>query len=229
MWAMPLYATLPAITEWIVEQGWTRAYARIEDVGLRNYFLYFVMYMACVEFFVYCNHRGLHDVKIGYKCGSKCCPILLSFSIPCVAVCCCPLEKLGCILLSNLQNSNLPICLRWLHYIHHKYNKEHTMSPFAGLAFHALDGITQVSFFSAHVFYVYNPSASVPSVPAYSHPAAADSGLRNIVLEVFLTDLPMAGSLTPRGSWGQWMTWQQRHYLTSLFNLRGSRCPHRSQ
>ena len=33
---------------------------------------------------------------------------------------------------------------RLLHNIHHKYNKEHTLSPFAGLAFHPLDGILQV-------------------------------------------------------------------------------------
>lgn len=33
---------------------------------------------------------------------------------------------------------------RTLHYIHHKYNKEHSLSPFAGLAFHPLDGILQV-------------------------------------------------------------------------------------
>lgn len=33
---------------------------------------------------------------------------------------------------------------RYLHWDHHKYNKEHTLSPFAGLAFHPLDGILQV-------------------------------------------------------------------------------------
>ena len=33
---------------------------------------------------------------------------------------------------------------RMLHHTHHKYNKEHTLSPFAGLAFNALDGILQV-------------------------------------------------------------------------------------
>ena len=33
---------------------------------------------------------------------------------------------------------------RLLHHTHHKYNKEHTLSPFAGLAFNALDGILQV-------------------------------------------------------------------------------------
>lgn len=32
----------------------------------------------------------------------------------------------------------------WLHVIHHKYNKGDQMSPFAGLAFHPLDGIMQV-------------------------------------------------------------------------------------
>lgn len=30
-----------------------------------------------------------------------------------------------------------------LHYDHHKYNKAHTLSPFASLAFHPLDGILQ--------------------------------------------------------------------------------------
>ena len=52
-----------------------------------------------VEFFVYWQHRLLHEIKWGYK---------------------------------------------HLHYIHHKYNKEHSLSPFAGLAFHPIDGILQV-------------------------------------------------------------------------------------
>jgi len=34
-------------------------------------------------------------------------------------------------------------CCSWLHVIHHKYNKGDQMSPFAGLAFHPLDGIMQ--------------------------------------------------------------------------------------
>jgi len=32
---------------------------------------------------------------------------------------------------------------KYLHYDHHKYNKEHTLSPFAGLAFNPIDGIIQ--------------------------------------------------------------------------------------
>lgn len=38
---------------------------------------------------------------------------------------------------------DIPWAYRVLHHDHHKYNKEHTLSPFAGLAFHPLDGILQ--------------------------------------------------------------------------------------
>ena len=36
------------------------------------------------------------------------------------------------------------LACRMLHHTHHKYNKEHTLSPFAGLAFNPFDGILQV-------------------------------------------------------------------------------------
>lgn len=64
---MPLYSVLPAVTEYAVEQGWTKSYTRISDVGVGRYLAYFVIYMACVEYFVYWMHRGLHDIKIGYR------------------------------------------------------------------------------------------------------------------------------------------------------------------
>ena len=67
MFSMPLYSVLPAVAELFVEQGWTRAYSRVSDVGIGWYLAYFVLYMTCVEYFVYWMHRGLHDVKIGYK------------------------------------------------------------------------------------------------------------------------------------------------------------------
>jgi lathosterol oxidase len=107
--AMPLYALLPAITEYIVEQGWTMSYARIDDVGVGRYCLYFALYMTSVEFFVYWQHRLLHDIRPGYK---------------------------------------------YLHHIHHIYNKEHTLSPFAGLAFHPLDGILQAVPYTWTLFFV---------------------------------------------------------------------------
>ncbi|KAK9867777.1 hypothetical protein WJX84_008157 [Apatococcus fuscideae] len=107
--SMPGYAVLPAVTEWVMEQGWTRSYTRIDSVGLVKYWLYFALYMTSVEFFVYWMHRGLHEIRLGY---------------------------------------------RWYHYIHHKYNKENSLSPFAGLAFHPLDGILQAIPYCWTLFYI---------------------------------------------------------------------------
>jgi lathosterol oxidase len=42
---------------------------------------------------------------------------------------------------------------KYLHYDHHKYNKEHTLSPFAGLAFHPIDGILQAIPYGWTMFY----------------------------------------------------------------------------
>ena len=67
MGSMPGYAVLPAVTEAIVEAGWTRAYPRIADVGALRHALYFAAYMVCVEFCVYWMHRLLHDIRIGYR------------------------------------------------------------------------------------------------------------------------------------------------------------------
>ena len=87
MRAMPAYSMLPTFTEYAAEAGWTKAYPRVENVGVGAYVIYFVLYMISVEFGVYWMHRGLHDIKWAYK---------------------------------------------WLHAQHHVYNKEHTLSPFAG-------------------------------------------------------------------------------------------------
>jgi len=42
---------------------------------------------------------------------------------------------------------------RLLHNEHHKYNKEHTLSPFAGLAFHPMDGILQAVPYTLTLFF----------------------------------------------------------------------------
>lgn len=95
--AIPLYAVMPAAIEWAAEQGWTRAYSRVADVGIGRHILYFAAFMTSVEAGVYVMHRSLHDVRL----------------------------------------------YRSLHHIHHQYNKQDALSPFAGLAFHPLDGIMQ--------------------------------------------------------------------------------------
>lgn len=43
---------------------------------------------------------------------------------------------------------------KWLHATHHKYNKENTLSPFAGLAFHPIDGMLQASPYVVGLFMV---------------------------------------------------------------------------
>ena len=58
--AMPLYSLLPTITEWAAENGYTKAYPRIGNVGVAMTVVYFCLYMTCVEFGVYWMHRGLH-------------------------------------------------------------------------------------------------------------------------------------------------------------------------
>jgi lathosterol oxidase len=65
--AMPLYSLLPMAAEMAAEKGWTKAYPRIDNVGLPLYVLYFFLYMASVEFGVYWMHRLLHEIKWAYK------------------------------------------------------------------------------------------------------------------------------------------------------------------
>ncbi|KVI02795.1 Fatty acid hydroxylase [Cynara cardunculus var. scolymus] len=98
MKAMPWYCALPTISEYMVENGWTRCFPRISDVGWFSYVLNLGFYLVLVEFGIYWMHRELHDIKPLYK---------------------------------------------YLHATHHIYNKQNTLSPFAGLAFHPLDGILQ--------------------------------------------------------------------------------------
>ncbi|KAI3794195.1 hypothetical protein L1987_36824 [Smallanthus sonchifolius] len=98
MKAMPWYCALPSVSEYMVENGWTRCFSRISDVGWISYTWYLSLYLIFVEFGIYWMHRELHDIKPLYK---------------------------------------------HLHATHHIYNKQNTLSPFAGLAFHPLDGILQ--------------------------------------------------------------------------------------
>ncbi|CAL9046517.1 delta(7)-sterol-C5(6)-desaturase-like isoform X1 [Musa acuminata AAA Group] len=98
MKAMPWYCVLPTLSECMVENGWTRCFSSIREVGWPAYTVYLISYLVIVEFGIYWAHRELHDIKPLYK---------------------------------------------YLHATHHVYNKQNTLSPFAGLAFHPLDGILQ--------------------------------------------------------------------------------------
>lgn len=88
MKAMPWYVGLPTVSEYMIENGWTKCFARISDIGWFAYLVYLVIYLVLVEFGIYWMHRELHDIKFLYK---------------------------------------------HLHATHHIYNKQNTLSPFAGM------------------------------------------------------------------------------------------------
>ena len=87
MKAMPWYTALPTLSEYMVENGWTKCFSSINDVGWLAYFVNLAAYLIFVEFGIYWMHRELHDIKPLYK---------------------------------------------YLHATHHIYNKQNTLSPFAG-------------------------------------------------------------------------------------------------
>lgn len=99
MKAMPWYCALPTLSEYMVENGWTRCFSRISDVGWPAYFVYLAIYLVIVEFGIYWMHRELHDIKPLYK---------------------------------------------YLHATHHIYNKQNTLSPFAGKFSNLLNSISMV-------------------------------------------------------------------------------------
>ncbi|CAD5177783.1 unnamed protein product [Musa acuminata subsp. malaccensis] len=100
MKAMPWFCVLPTLLEYMAENGWTRCFASVGEVGWPAYFVYLTIYLVIVEFGIYWMHRELHELKPLYK---------------------------------------------YLHATHHIYNKQNMLSPFAGLAFHPLDGILQAT------------------------------------------------------------------------------------
>lgn len=63
-----VYAMLPVVSEWLIENRFTRTYFYIAEIGgWTPYFLYLALYIACVEVGVYWMHRTLHTNKFLYK------------------------------------------------------------------------------------------------------------------------------------------------------------------
>lgn len=87
MKAMPWYVVLPTVSEYMVENGWTRCFPNVSSIGWIDYVWNLIGYLVFVEFGIYWMHRELHDIKPLYK---------------------------------------------YLHATHHIYNKQNTLSPFAG-------------------------------------------------------------------------------------------------
>jgi lathosterol oxidase len=99
--AMAIYVLLPVIDEWLIEQGYTKAYFTVEEIGgWPHHIAAMLLYFACVEISIYWVHRTLHTNKWLYN---------------------------------NI------------HKPHHIYNRPETLTPWASIAFHPLDGIAQAS------------------------------------------------------------------------------------
>jgi Delta7-sterol 5-desaturase len=99
--SMTLYVLLPVVDEWLVEQGYTKSYHTIAEIGgWPSHIFHFVVYFALVELGIYWMHRKLHTNKTLYK---------------------------------------------YIHLKHHQYNTPETLTPWASIAFHPLDGILQAS------------------------------------------------------------------------------------
>ena len=67
MKAMPWYTLLPAVSEYMIENGWTKCFSSIFEIGWFAYIIYLPMYLVIVEFGIYWMHRELHDIKPLYQ------------------------------------------------------------------------------------------------------------------------------------------------------------------
>ena len=100
--SLVLYAALPVLSEYFIENKFTRTYFYIEEVGGWGlYSFYLALYIVLVEIGIYWVHRTLHTNKFLYK---------------------------------------------YVHGLHHKYNKAATLTPWTSLAFNPLDGVLQVPY-----------------------------------------------------------------------------------
>ncbi|KAG5179954.1 sterol C-5 desaturase [Tribonema minus] len=105
-----MYAGLPVLSEWLIEEGYTRAYYSISEVGgWPQYVALTLLYLTLVEIGIYWMHRKLHTNKILYK---------------------------------------------YVHALHHKYNKAQTLTPWCSVAFNPLDGILQACPYVIMLFVV---------------------------------------------------------------------------
>ena len=107
--AIFFYAALPVFMSWLVEEGYTKCYFYIDEIGgWTNYLLYTLLYFTTVEFGIYWMHRTLHTNKFPSH----------------------------------------------VHAPHHAYMEAKTLTPWASIAFHPLDGILQASPYVACLLFI---------------------------------------------------------------------------
>jgi len=108
--SLPCYAMLPVFSQIMIEEGYTKVYYSVSEVGgVWGYIVLTTLYLAFVEIGIYWVHRTLHTNKFLYK---------------------------------------------YVHALHHKYNKPSTLTPWASIAFNPLDGILQASPYVVGLFLI---------------------------------------------------------------------------
>ncbi|CAM9110593.1 unnamed protein product [Phaeothamnion confervicola] len=66
--SMFLYASLPVFAEWLIEEGYTKTYYSVSEVGgVVPYVCWTALYVMGVEIGIYWMHRTLHTNKFLYK------------------------------------------------------------------------------------------------------------------------------------------------------------------
>ncbi len=62
-----MYAGLPILSEYLIEEGHTKVFFYVEEVGWKKYAIYFTAYLTLVEIGIYWMHRKLHENKFLYN------------------------------------------------------------------------------------------------------------------------------------------------------------------
>lgn len=67
MKGLPLVTAVPTISEHLAENGWSKCFSRVDQVGWFGYFVCVIAYSVIVEFLIYWVHRKCHEIKLFYK------------------------------------------------------------------------------------------------------------------------------------------------------------------
>ena len=132
--AMVLYSLMPTLGEWLIERGWTHAYLdwpALQPLALARYVggiaaYLFLVVRACEL----CRHEDVSGRPRAVRFPR------LALHPPLVSP-----QEWGIYWVHRYLHDN-KFLYKFLHRTHHIYNNN--LSPFAGLAFHPIDGMLQV-------------------------------------------------------------------------------------
>lgn len=65
--AVFVYAAVPVVSQYLIENNYTKTYFYVGEVGKWNYVIHLIFYIICFEIGVYWMHRLEHESKFLYK------------------------------------------------------------------------------------------------------------------------------------------------------------------